>query len=130
MVGDMWILSLLILAAMIYAVVDIVLRDDSEVKHLPRIVWLFLVILIPFLGIILWFTVGREHSERVARPQPRPRAMAPQAAAPAAAPSPGAGYDVRSTEQQLADLEREIEEERLRAEVARKRAERDGRTGA
>jgi hypothetical protein len=29
--------------------------------------------------------------------------------------------DARSTEQQLADLEREIEEERLRAELARRR---------
>jgi len=34
--------------------------------------------------------------------------------------------DPRSTEQQLADLEREIEEERLRAEIARRRQERGG----
>jgi hypothetical protein len=47
--------------------------------------------------------------------------------APAAPPAQraGAGGDPRSTEQQLADLEREIEEDRLRAEIARKQAQKD-----
>ncbi|KHK98998.1 hypothetical protein LK09_06000 [Microbacterium mangrovi] len=113
----MWILSLLILAATIFAIVDIVLRDEDAIKHLPKIAWLFLVILIPVLGTILWFTLGREWPERAPRPQPRP------ASAPVVPPAAraGAAGDPRSTEQQLADLEREIEEDRLRAELARRR---------
>lgn len=121
----MWVLSLLILAATIFAIVDIVLRDESEVRHLPKIAWLFLVILIPVLGTILWFSLGREWPERTPR-APRASQRRP-VSAPVVPPAAraGAGGDPRSTEQQLADLEREIEEERLRAEIARKRAAKD-----
>jgi hypothetical protein len=121
MVGVMWVLSLLILAATIFAIVDIVLRDEDAIKRLPKIAWLFLVILIPVLGTILWFSLGRDWPPRAVRPQRRP------VSAPVVQPSAraGAGGDPRSTEQQLADLEREIEEERLRAEIARKRAAKD-----
>lgn len=111
-----YVFSLLVLAAMVFAIVDIILRDESQVKHLPKMMWLILVILIPLLGTILWFALGREYPERQA---PRPPQFAPWAAAPPAAPR-----ETRSTEQQLADLEREIEEERLRAELARRSSER------
>lgn len=121
MVGHMWFLSLLVLAAMIFTIVDIVLRDNGEVKHLPKIAWLVLVILVPLIGIVLWFAIGRDRPERVPRPRPHPTTTS----RPAAHPASTATRDVRTTEQQLADLEREIEEERLRAEIARKRAEKD-----
>ncbi|MDJ1113286.1 PLD nuclease N-terminal domain-containing protein [Microbacterium dauci] len=107
--------SLLVLAGMIFALVDIIIRDQSQVKHLPKVAWVFLVVLLPFLGTVLWFAIGREYAARRA---PRPSAFAPWASEPAA-PSP---RDARSTEQQLADLEREIEEDRLRSEIARRRA--------
>lgn len=121
MLGAMWILSLIVLAAMIFAIVDIVRRDDSQVKLMPKALWLILVILVPLIGIVLWFAIGREYPEQVS--WPRPRAPRPAAAAPPA-PSAGPARDTRTTEQQLADLEREIEEDRLRAELARRRAER------
>ena len=116
-----YIFSLLVLAAMVFAVVDIITRDEGQVKHLPKIAWLFLVILIPLLGTILWFALGREYPERRA---PRPPQFAPWASEPAPPPAPP--RETRSTEQQLADLEREIEEDRLRAELARRRAQQDG----
>ncbi|RYF52638.1 MAG: hypothetical protein EOO27_28100, partial [Comamonadaceae bacterium] len=98
-------------------------RDNSQVKHMPKMVWLLLVILIPLLGSILWFAIGREYPERSAAP--RPPQFAPWATEPPA-PAPAAPRDHRSTEQQLADLEREIEEDRLRAELARRRAQTPG----
>jgi hypothetical protein len=115
-----FVFSLLTLAIMIFAIVDIILRDESQVKHLPKMVWLILVVLLPLLGSILWFALGREYPERAVA---RPPQFAPWASEPAPpAPTP---RDPRSTEQQLADLEREIEAERLRAEIARRRAERE-----
>jgi hypothetical protein len=107
-----FVFSLLMLAAMVFAVVDIVLRDDGQIKHMPKLVWLLLVILLPLVGVVLWFAIGREYPERA------PRASRP--AHRAAAPAPAPMHDTRTTEQQLADLEREIEEERLRAELRRR----------
>lgn len=116
-----YVFSLLVLVGMVFAVVDIILRDESQVRHLPKMVWLFLVILLPLLGTILWFAIGREYPERQA---PRPPQFAPWASEPA--PPAAAPRDTRTTEQQLADLEREIEEDRLRAEIARRRAQQRG----
>jgi hypothetical protein len=111
-----FVFSLLVVAAMVFAVVDIVMRDDGQIKHMPKVVWLILVILLPLIGTVLWFTIGRDYPERPAR---APRA-ARHAPAPPAPPPP---RDTRTTEQQLADLEREIEEERLRAELRRRRGD-------
>lgn len=116
-----YVFSLLVLVGMVFAVVDLILRDESQVRHLPKMVWLFLVILLPLLGTILWFAIGREYPERQA---PRPPQFAPWASEPA--PPAAAPRDTRTTEQQLADLEREIEEDRLRAEIARRRAQQQG----
>jgi hypothetical protein len=107
-----FVFSLLMLAATVFAVVDIVLRDDGQIKHMPKLVWLLLVILLPLVGVVLWFAIGREYPERAPR--------APRPAHRDAPPAPAPMRDVRTTEQQLADLEREIEEERLRAELRRR----------
>ncbi len=114
-----YVFGLLILAATVFAVVDIILRDESEVKHLPKLVWLLLAVFLSPLGAILWFALGRRYPERTSTP--RPPQFAPWAADPSAPPVPM--RDARSTEQQLADLEREIEEDRLRAELRRRQRE-------
>ncbi len=115
------LLSLLILALLVFTLVDIIRRDDQQVKHLPKTMWVIIVILLPFLGAVLWFTLGRVYPEGGPR-MPRPaRTAAPPATARPSAPS--APADPRSTEQQLADLEREIEEDRLRAELRRRQRE-------
>jgi len=121
-------LSILTLALLIGALIDIILRDNSQVKHLPKMVWVFIVVLLPLIGGILWFVLGREYGEggvsmpRMPRREPRASAQAP--AAPVAHATP---MDTRTTEQQIADLDREIEEWRLREEIAkRKRDEGDG----
>ena len=64
-------LSILLLALVILTLVDVITRDESQVRHMPRFVWLLLVILLPLIGSILWFTIGREYPEggvRLARP--------------------------------------------------------------
>ncbi|BDV31160.1 PLD nuclease N-terminal domain-containing protein [Microbacterium terricola] len=109
-----YVFSLLVVGAMIFALVDIITRDEWQVKHLPRWAWLLMVLVLPFIGTVLWFALGREYTGGAARAQ---RAPARQSA-PTGYVAPTHGR--RSTEEQLADLEREIEEERLRAEIARR----------
>lgn len=111
--------SLLILVAMVFAIVDIILRENWQVKHMPKAIWLILVIMLPMLGTILWFALGRAYPDRAV---PAPPRFAPWASEPP--PAPARPLDARSTEQQLADLEKEIEADRLRAELNRRRAER------
>ena len=122
-----FLFSILVIALMIGALIDIITRDDSQVRFLPKMVWLIVVILLPLIGSILWFALGREYSEaglRIPRIQrerrPRPASPQPQPAAPP--------VDTRTTEQQIADLDREIEEWRLREEIEKRK--RDSSTGS
>ncbi|WP_353115195.1 PLD nuclease N-terminal domain-containing protein [Microbacterium sp.] len=115
-------LSLIVIALMIVALIDIITRDDSQVRHMPKFVWLLLVILLPFIGAVLWFAIGREYPEggiRVSRDRASRPARTDAPPAPPAAPA-----DTRSTEEQIADLDREIEEWRLREEIAKRKKER------
>lgn len=115
--------SLLILALMIGALVDVITRDQSQVKHLPKMMWVILVVLIPLIGSILWFALGREYGEGGVSlprmPRREARTNAPRPAAAHWAPP----VDARTTEQQIADLDREIEEWRLREEIAKRKRE-------
>ena len=43
----------------IYCIFDVITTDDAIVRHLPKLVWLMIVILIPDIGSLLWLGVGR-----------------------------------------------------------------------
>ena len=101
------ILYLVYVIALILVLVDIITRDNSLIKHLPKITWVFIVIILPLVGSILWFTLGRDYVQReevVSFGDPR-RTEAAMA---------GLG----STEAELAAIEAEIEyfekQERIR----------------
>ncbi|MEV8212585.1 PLDc N-terminal domain-containing protein [Leifsonia sp. NPDC077715] len=107
----MVLLPLIVFALFVFALVDIILRRQDQVKHLPKVAWVFIVILLPLVGSILWFAVGREYEPSTQRRTLR----MPTVGRPATAPSP-VEYSARretdplSTEAQLAALEREIEQ--------------------
>ncbi|MGW9628534.1 PLD nuclease N-terminal domain-containing protein [Microbacterium sp. NPDC055521] len=58
-----FLFTLITIALMVFALVDIIRRDDSQVRFMPKFVWLLLVVLIPFLGSVLWLALGREYPE-------------------------------------------------------------------
>lgn len=117
-----FLFSLLVIALMIGALVDIITRDDGQVKHLPKMVWIIIVILLPLIGSLLWFAIGREYGD-AGIPIPRmQRTQRP--AAPPTIVQPAPPVDTRTTEQQIADLDREIEEWRLREELEKRRREK------
>jgi hypothetical protein len=109
------LMTLLTVALFVTSLVDIILRDSSKVKHLPKVVWILIVIFLPLIGSLLWWILGREYdsarmpASRAPRPATEPRYATPRMA------------DTRTTEQQMADLDREIEEWRLREELERRR---------
>ncbi|GAA3659917.1 PLD nuclease N-terminal domain-containing protein [Microbacterium marinilacus] len=119
-----FVFSLLVLAFSIVTLIDIITRDEGQVKHLPKLFWIILAIIIPVVGGICWWAVGREYPERPVRQAPAYSSGGRGASTPRVRIVDDRRMDARTTEQQLADLEREIEEERLRAEIARRRSER------
>ena len=50
---------LLTIAVTVYAVVDCIQTDDAQVRGLPKLLWLLLILLFPIVGAIAWFIAGR-----------------------------------------------------------------------
>ena len=62
---------LLVLAVVIYAVIDCVQTPRSQVRGLPKAAWLAVVVLLPVLGAVAWLVAGRPRSG-LRRPVRRP----------------------------------------------------------
>jgi Phospholipase_D-nuclease N-terminal len=97
---------------LVFALVDIITRQEWEVQHLPKVAWVLLVVFLPLLGSILWFVVGRAHGSAA----PRLRATRPSSHGERwrqhddlrSAREDYSARRVQTTEGELAALEREI----------------------
>ena len=116
----MVLLPVLVLLIMIGALIDIILRSEFQVKHLPRFGWILLVIFLPFIGSVLWFTLGREYPASAPRTHTGGGRYHAQTHAPSGFERP------KSTEEQLAELEREIEFYRQQERLKERGPELDG----
>jgi len=123
-------ISILIVALMIGALIDIITRDDSQVKFLPKMVWIIIVILLPLIGSVLWFTIGREYGDGGISIPRMPRRAQRTTTQQAPMQTWSAQEDSRSTEEQIADLDREIEEWRLRQEIDKRKQNPSTGSGA
>src|ERR1700712_1258399 len=54
------VLTVVDLAFMIFAFVDVLLTQDWRIRGVPKIVWLIIVLLLSPIGGILWFFIGKE----------------------------------------------------------------------
>lgn len=98
------LISAVTFLAFIIALIDIITRDEWQVRHLPKMVWIIIVILLPLVGSIIWFAVGREYGTQNGGGV----SFAPRRAAAAPAPQQQHQRSL-TTEEQLAELDREIE---------------------
>lgn len=120
----MLLVPLLALTLFVFALVDIILRPSDQVRHLPKLAWVFIVILLPLIGSILWFALGREYAQGAPRPQRTVVVREEQA-------QQQSSHRTRplSTEEQLAAVEEEIayhqRQERIRQLEQEVRARRD-----
>ncbi|AZM89626.1 PLD nuclease N-terminal domain-containing protein [Streptomyces sp. W1SF4] len=53
---------LLILALTIYAFIDCLNTPEEEVKHLPKTVWVLIILLFSIVGPVVWLFAGRKRS--------------------------------------------------------------------
>jgi hypothetical protein len=106
------LLSLLLLAVMIFAIVDAVTSDNWRIRFMPKVAWVLLIVFLPLVGSVLWFILGKERQVAVDRGgfgDPRRR----EGVRPASS----------RTEDDLAAIEREIAFHEKQAEIRRLEAQ-------
>ncbi|MFK0258036.1 PLD nuclease N-terminal domain-containing protein [Streptomyces sp. NPDC090445] len=53
---------LLIIALTIYAFIDCLNTPEEEVKHLPKPVWVLIILLFSIVGPVVWLAAGKQRS--------------------------------------------------------------------
>ncbi len=107
-------LGLLFLGLWIFCIIDVITTPEDQCRNLPKIAWLFIVILLIDIGSLAWLVAGRswngEPRTRLAgtpaRPGQRPKAANPD-----------------DDEEFLASLRTRAEEQRRRAREAKPKDE-------
>ncbi len=119
--------GLFLLALWLYCIIDVIFTDESDVRHLPKLLWLAIVVFIPDIGSIVWLVAGRPQkaSFRIGEPGNRP-SRAP--VGPEDRPNFGVDLDglspiVREREEQAQMRLREEQLRRREQELARKERE-------
>ncbi|MFB7472314.1 PLD nuclease N-terminal domain-containing protein [Kitasatospora sp. NPDC056184] len=54
------------LALWVWAFIDCLTTPEEEVKHLPKVVWVIIVLLFPLVGSIAWLVAGKRRGVRSA----------------------------------------------------------------
>ncbi|MFC5502579.1 PLD nuclease N-terminal domain-containing protein [Lysinimonas soli] len=57
------LIPLILVGILVFAIVDIIVIDNARVRGLPKFAWIPVVIVLPFIGPLLWFFLGRERLE-------------------------------------------------------------------
>ena len=67
------ILPFVVVALDVFAIIDVVLTEHRRVRALNKFVWIVIVVLLPVIGALLWFFLGKERQD----PSAEPRRIAP-----------------------------------------------------
>ena len=108
--------GLLVLALWIFCFIDVLLTAEGACRNLPKLAWVFLVLLLPLLGSIAWLVAGRPWNRVPGTPRP----AAKQRAGGSAPTNPD------DDEEFLAGLRLRAEEERRRAREQQSRDQQNG----
>ena len=53
------LIGLALLALWVYCIFDVIATDEILIRSLPKMAWLFIVIILPDIGSIAWLALGR-----------------------------------------------------------------------
>jgi hypothetical protein len=56
------------LAATIFTLVDAIRIDSSRVRYLDKVFWVIIILIVPLIGMLLWWTIGREYMPGISHP--------------------------------------------------------------
>jgi hypothetical protein len=107
-------LGLLAVGVWIFCIIDVITTPEGESRNLPKLAWLFIVIILVDIGSIAWLVAGRDWNKQPAQRLSRDgnRQFAPRLGRSAAARRPTNPDD---DEEFLATLRARAEEQRRRA---------------
>lgn len=113
--------GLLVLAMWIFCFIDVLITPEASCRNLPKLAWVFIVVLLPFLGSIGWLVAGRPWN-RSAQPYVSSRSSSRLSASRAPVTRPMSPDD---DEEFLASLRKRAEEQRQRAREQQEREQHD-----
>ena len=58
------LVPLVLTGLLVFAIVDIIVIDSGRVRGLPKFAWIGIAVLLPLIGPLLWFLIGRERLEQ------------------------------------------------------------------
>lgn len=115
--------GLLVMVLWVVCLIDVITADDSGVRHLPKLLWLLFVLLLPLIGSLVWLVVGRPVGVGLwggsdAQRRQRSSAFPEYESAPgrAVAQNPDADAEFLAQCRARAEEQRRIEKERRRAQ--------------
>lgn len=116
--------SVVSLALTVYCLIECIGTPEGSIRNLPKVAWVFIILLFPLVGAIAWLAVGR--------PETGPPLTRTQGAAPNFPeyhrPGRMAAADPEKDEEFLRQVRERAEQQRkaYEAEKKRKAAEEDG----
>jgi hypothetical protein len=123
-------------ALWIFCFIDVLFHDESHVRTLPKLAWVFIVLLLMDLGAILWLVLGRNWSKTPVGAGQTRNSLFSRGTASHGTRSRFPEYDrpgryvpanPDDDEEFLASLRVRAEEQRRRAEEEKRRAEEKSR---
>ncbi len=72
------VLSLFVIALVVYCVLNIITTPDSEVRNLPKLLWLVLCLFFPIIGCVAWRVAGRPQGPSRSVPYKGNRGIPPE----------------------------------------------------
>lgn len=64
--------AVIAVAFVLYALVDAAMTDASRARGVPKPVWVVLIVVLPVVGALLWFMIGRGKAVSAQRATPAP----------------------------------------------------------
>ena len=101
----------IIVLLMLFAVVDIAVIERTRIRTLRRGAWIVIAIVIPIVGPVLWFFVGRIRYGEVSAAAPPPASKRPGPVAPDDDPDfLGRLHREQEQDDRIRELEKKLEE--------------------
>ncbi|MCW2854870.1 MAG: putative secreted protein [Marmoricola sp.] len=115
--------ALLFLALDIFCLIDVITSDEDRVRHLPKMAWFLLILLVPAIGSVIWLFAGRpQGGPGRGGAYERPATAYPEYDRPGRA----AGLTPESDQEFLTRVRERAEEQRRKEAENRRRAQEGG----